>query len=46
MIVKEVWEGGMKVQLKRSDAVNLVQVEAVIEVRDKFKDLATQSIRI
>ena len=42
MIVTEVWEGGIKVQ--PADAVDLVQVEAVIEVTDKA--LSIQSIDI
>ena len=44
MIVKEVWEGGIKVQQKKSGAVDLAQVEAIVEVTDT--DLSIQSIDI
>ena len=35
MIVKEVWKGGIKVKPKKSDAVDLAQVKAVIKVTEK-----------
>ena len=44
MILKEVWEGGIKDQPKKSDATDLAKVEAVIEVTEK--DLAILSIDI
>ena len=44
MVVKEVWEGGIKVQPKKTAAKDLSQVEAVIEVTEI--DLAIQSIDI